>query len=78
MPYFLIFIHRFPLVVYYDDAMSREYSSETRVKAKVREAMVYVSGMLEEENSLRTKFVFDPKTVKILHAKGQDWSQTRP
>ena len=59
--------------VYYDDAMKRTYSSQSKVKAKLRSVMVYVEEMFHERDTLTTIIDIDSKSLKIEHLSGENW-----
>ena len=59
--------------VYYDDAMKKTYSSQSKVKQKLRSVMVYVEEMFHEKDTLTTTIDIDAKNLKIEHLSGQNW-----
>ena len=67
--------NRLKVKVYYDDAMKNTYSSESKVKAKLRSVMVYVEEMFHEKDTLTTTIQIDAENLKIEHVKGKSWVQ---
>ena len=59
--------------MYYDDPMSKVYSSKAKVEAKLRSAMVFVEEMFHEKDTLTTTIDIDAKNLKIEHLSGQSW-----
>ena len=54
--------------------MANAYSSEEKVRQKLRSVMVYVEEMYHERDTLTTIVQICAKKLKIEHASGQDWS----
>ena len=75
--FYTIFKHleyRVNVKVYYDDAMARVYSTETKVKQKLRSVMIFVEELFNEVDTLRTRVVIDAKNLKIERAPaGNNW-----
>ena len=59
--------------MYYDDPMSKVYSSKAKVEAKLRSAMVFVEEMFHEKDTLTTTIQIDAENLKIEHVKGKSW-----